>query len=55
MAEWPVLEDEWVLTVIERGMRLPPDVVVALLIRHRTDATRLARRRGRGVDRWPGG
>ena len=43
MAEWPVLEDEWVLTVIERGMRLPPDVVVALLIRHRTDATRLAR------------
>ena len=43
MAEWPVLEDEWVLTVIERGMRLPPDVVVALLVRHRTDATRLAR------------
>lgn len=43
VAEWPVLEDEWVLTVIERGMRLPADVVVALLIRHRTDATRLAR------------
>jgi hypothetical protein len=41
--EWSVLEDEWVLTVIERGMRLPPDVVVALLVRHRTDATRLAR------------
>ena len=31
MAEWPVLEDEWVLAVIERGMRLPPDVLVALL------------------------
>jgi hypothetical protein len=43
VAEWPVLEDEWVLTVIEHGLRLPPDVVVALLIRHRTDATRLAR------------
>ena len=43
VAEWPVLEDEWVLTVIERGLRLPPDVVVALLLRHRTDATRLAR------------
>ncbi len=42
-AEWPVLEDEWVLTVIERGLRLAPDVVVALLIRHRSDATRLAR------------
>ena len=43
VAEWPVLEDEWVLTVIERGLRLPPDVLVALLARHRTDATRLAR------------
>ena len=43
VAEWPVLEDEWVLTVIERGLRPPPDVVVGLLIRHRTDATRLAR------------
>ena len=43
VAEWPVLEDEWVLTVIEQGLRLPPDVVVGLLIRHRTDATRLAR------------
>ena len=54
VAEWPVLEDEWVLTVIERGMRLPPDVVVALLIRHRTDATRLARAAVAGgpVTRW---
>lgn len=43
VTEWPVLEDEWVLTVIDRGLRLPPDVVVALLARHRTDATRLAR------------
>jgi hypothetical protein len=43
VAEWPVLEDEWVLTVIEQGLRLPPDVVVGLLVRHRSDATRLAR------------
>jgi hypothetical protein len=43
VAEWPVLEDEWVLTAIERGLRPPPDVVVGLLARHRTDATRLAR------------
>ncbi len=43
VAEWPVLEDEWVLTLIERGLRPPPDVVVALLARHRADVTRLAR------------
>jgi hypothetical protein len=43
VAEWPVLEDEWVLTVIERGMRVPPDTVAALLIRHRGDAVRRAR------------
>jgi hypothetical protein len=43
VVEWPVLEDEWVLTVIERGMRVPPDAVAELLLRHRGDAVRRAR------------
>ena len=43
ISEWPVLEDEWVLTVIEQGMRLSPDVLAELLFRHRRDATRRAR------------
>jgi hypothetical protein len=41
--EWPVLEDEWVLTVVEQGLRLPPDALVGLLFRHRTDGARRAR------------
>lgn len=41
--EWPVLEDEWVLTVIEQGLRVPPDAVAELLFRHRGDAIRRAR------------
>jgi hypothetical protein len=40
---WPVLEDEWLAVVERRGHRLPPDVLVALLRRHRTDAVRRAR------------
>ncbi|HUG00111.1 MAG TPA: hypothetical protein VMM60_18445 [Ilumatobacter sp.] len=43
IAEWPVLEDEWVLTVIDSGHRVPPDVLVELLQRHRGDAVRRAR------------
>jgi hypothetical protein len=43
VAEWPVLEDEWMLTVIERGYRLAPDVLVAALDRHRRDPVRRAR------------
>jgi hypothetical protein len=43
VAEWPVLEDEWLLTVIESGMRVPPDALVELLQRHRGDAVRRAR------------
>ncbi len=43
VAEWPVLEDEWVLTVLERGLRVPPDALVELLARHRNDAIRRAR------------
>ncbi len=43
IAEWPVLEDEWVLTVVESGHRVPPDVLVELLQRHRADPVRRAR------------
>ena len=43
IAEWPVLEDEWVLSVIQSGQRVPPDVLVELLQRHRTDPIRWAR------------
>ena len=43
VADWSVLEDEWMLTLVERGLRLPPDALVDLLIRHRGDAVRRAR------------
>jgi hypothetical protein len=43
VTDWPVLEDEWVLTVIRSGRRLAPELVVPMLARHRTDATRHAR------------
>ncbi len=43
VADWPVLEDEWVLAVIQSGRRLAPELVVPVLARHRTDATRHAR------------
>jgi hypothetical protein len=49
-----VLEDEW-LAVVERiGRRLPPDVLVGLLRRHRADGTRLAlvRRMGGATATW---
>lgn len=51
---WPVLEDEWLATVERRGWRLPPDVLVGLLRRHRTDAVRRARvlRMGGEVATW---
>ena len=41
--DWPVLEDEWLLVLLERGLGLPPDVLVELLQRHRADAVRRAR------------
>jgi hypothetical protein len=41
--EWPVLEDEWMLAVIDHGYRLAPDVLVAALDRHRRDPVRRAR------------
>lgn len=43
VAEWPVLEDEWMLTALHHGWRLPADVLVDALIRHRSDAVRRAR------------
>ena len=43
VADWPVLEDEWVLAVIHSGRRLAPELVPSLLARHRSDATRHAR------------
>jgi hypothetical protein len=43
VSDWPVLEDEWLLAVIHTGHRLAPELVVPLLARHRTNATRHAR------------
>lgn len=43
VAEWPVLEDEWMLAVLDRGWRLAPDVLVEALVRHRNDPVRRAR------------
>jgi hypothetical protein len=43
VSDWPLLEDEWLLTVTERGWRLAPELVPPLLGRHRTDAVRHAR------------
>jgi hypothetical protein len=42
---WPVLEDEWMLHVIQGGWRLAAELVVPVLNRYRTDATRHARAR----------
>jgi hypothetical protein len=41
--QWPVLVDEWVLTVVQRGWRLPADVAVELLAATRRDPVRHAR------------
>ncbi|MFM2077067.1 MAG: hypothetical protein RJA49_957 [Actinomycetota bacterium] len=43
VADWAVLEDEWVLAVVRSGRRLAPEIVPPLLARHRTDSTRHAR------------
>ena len=52
--EWSVLEDEWMLTCIERGLRVPPDALVEMLIRHRADVVRRARvtLAGGSLARW---
>jgi hypothetical protein len=43
VSSWPVLEDEWMLTLITNGWRVPPDLVPEILERHRTDPIRRAR------------
>ena len=43
IASWPVLEDEWVLTVIRNGWRVPPELAPTMLVRHRSDPVRRAR------------
>ena len=40
---WPVLEDEWMLTLITHGWRVAPELVPAVLGRHRSDPVRRAR------------
>jgi hypothetical protein len=40
---WPVLEDEWMLTVVAGGWRLAPELAPAVLRRHRRDPVRRAR------------
>lgn len=40
---WPVLEDEWMLTLIVNGWRLAPELVPDVLARHRRDAIRRTR------------
>lgn len=43
VATWPQLEDEWLLTVVSTGRRLAPEMIDAVLARHRGDAVRHAR------------
>jgi hypothetical protein len=43
VSSWPVLEDEWMLTVLTNGWRVPPDLVPEVLARHRTDPIRRTR------------
>lgn len=40
VADWAVLEDEWLLTVVAAGRRLAPELVPPVLARHRGDRTR---------------
>jgi len=43
VSSWHVLEDEWMLTLLANGWRVPPDLVPELLTRHRSDPIRRAR------------
>jgi len=43
ISSWPVLEDEWMLTLLTNGWRVPPDLVPELLTRHRSDPIRRVR------------
>jgi hypothetical protein len=40
---WPVLEDEWMLTLISNGWRMPLELVAPVLRRHRRDPVRRLR------------
>jgi hypothetical protein len=40
---WPVLEDEWMLTLLATGQRLAPEIVPEVLARHRNDPIRRRR------------
>lgn len=40
---WPVLEDEWILVLIRNGWRLSPELIPAMLLRHRKHPVRRAR------------
>lgn len=40
---WPVLEDEWSLTLISNGWRIAPELAPAMLLRHRADPIRRTR------------
>lgn len=42
VASWPVLEDEWIATLLQQGWRAAPELAPALLSRHRSDQRRLA-------------
>ena len=43
VSSWPVLEDEWMLTLLTNGWRVPPDLVPDILTRHRSDPIRRTR------------
>lgn len=43
IVSWPVLDDEWLLTLITSGQRARAEVVPELLRRHRRDAVRYTR------------
>ncbi|MGA9279292.1 MAG: hypothetical protein WBV89_20255, partial [Ilumatobacter sp.] len=42
-SSWPVLEDEWMITLIQTGRRLAPELVPQALRRHRRDPVRRTR------------
>jgi hypothetical protein len=42
VASWPVLEDEWMLTLVALGWRVAPELAPLMLRRHRSDARRRA-------------
>ena len=43
LADWPVLEDEYLLAIVAGGLRLAPELIPPLLNRHRSDPVRHAR------------